>query len=184
MKYYRLLDDLKIKQRWFLGEIDATDGIDIWDYCTAGKRVTDLSPNLTVEISEKGIPLNITFSAFDILVGDEKTVALFSEAEVQKIPLSIAGIKDQSYYVLVPVLGVDCIDREKSEFTLWEPDNDIRPDLAGTYEHISKIVVDGNKMGNMDIVRISGFDNAIIISERLKEKLIAAGASGVLFEAV
>jgi hypothetical protein len=184
MKYYRLLDDLGIRERWFLVEIAAVDGIKIWDYRTAGKRVIDLSPELTVEISEKVTPLNITFSAFDVLVGDEKAGTLFSEEEVQQIPLTVNGMEDQSYYVLVPLLGVDCIDREKSVFTLWERDNDIRPDLAGTYEQISKIVVDCSKMRDMDIVRISGFDNAIIISERLKGKLTTTRISGVSFEAV
>jgi hypothetical protein len=184
MKYYRMLDDLSATNRWFLGEVGAAEEIDIWDYCTAGQPVTDLSQQLTIDITNPGVPLNITFSAFDVLVGDEKTIKIFKDEEVQKIPLSVQGETDERYYVMVVTNGVDCIDRDKSEFTLWEEDNDIRPDLAGTYRMISKIVVDGDKMGDLDIVRVKDFDVAIIVSERLKKKITDAGLSGVKFEAV
>lgn len=178
-----MIDDLHFPGRWNLQGINFKSEGDVWLYRKAGK-IEAPQEDLEISIIDEGIPLDITMAEFEILIGNEKVVDILDETQVQKIPISINGIKGKSYFILVVRNEVDCVDREKSEFTLWEENNPIRPDLAGKYRMVSKIKVDPLKMAGNDILRIKDFNVAAIVSERLKKCFEAEGISGVGFEEV
>lgn len=183
MKYYRMLDDLYFPKRWNLQEINFKSEDDIWKYVSSG-AVKKPQKDLVIEITDEGDPLDITMAEFEILIGNEKVAAILDDNQVQKVPISINGIIEKKYFILVILHEVDCIDRNKSEFELWEENNPIRPDLAGKYQMISNIKVDPSLMNNYDIVRIKDFNVAVIVSERLKNYFEADGITGVKFEEV
>ena len=183
MKYYRVLDDLSYSNRWFLGEVNFPDEWEFWDYVTVGK-LPSINKELAVEVSEKGTPLNLTMGEFEVLIADKSVAELFLDEEILKIPITIIGRESESYFILVIKKELDCIDREKSIFTLWEEGNDIRPDLAGEYESIPKMIIDVDRTKGLDIFRIKGFNVAVIVSERIKHAFEESGLTGVKFKEV
>ncbi|WP_291911511.1 DUF1629 domain-containing protein [Chitinophaga sp. CB10] len=182
--YYNLTDDLSIPDRWYLDEIYSSDGeIDIWEYNSIGP-ITVPDARLTVDVSYDGAPLDITFAGFDVLIGSSKVKELFDKEEVELLPISIKQIPTAEFYVIKILKEVDCIDREKSDFTVWEKDDPIRPDLEGEFSSFFEMVVNPAMLAGYDIVRVKGYNNAIIVSDNLKGKMEKLKISGVLFESV
>ncbi|RFS21175.1 hypothetical protein DVR12_17735 [Chitinophaga silvatica] len=184
MTHYRLVDDLSINGRWFLGELTSPQiEVDVWEYNSVGPvTVSDLP--LFIEVAENGVALDLTFAAFDVLICNSKSAKMLKENEVQLLPVSIIGEQDTDYYVVIILNEVDCIDRESSDFTLFEENDSIRPDLAGEFSSFFVMVVNDDLLGNLDIVRVKGFNNTVIISERLKDSIVTLGLTGIKFESV
>lgn len=181
MKYYRLLDDLRLRNRWFLGDINFLHENDMWNYISANE-VINLQDNYAVDISQKGKPLDLTFGNFEILICNGKAAEIFGN-DVQKISITIKGEVAQ-YFIIVIKSELDCIDKEQSVFKTWEIGNEIRPDLAGTYQCFSKIVVDPKKINDQNIFRIKGFNVAVIVSSKIKNLFESNNFSGVTFREV
>jgi hypothetical protein len=119
MNYYRIVDDLDLPNRWSLGEVDFDDEFDFWSYIQAG-TVQEPSKELSINISDEGIPLEFTMAGFELIVVNEKAAALFKKNEVQLVPVKIGGLKSSSkHYILVIKHELDCIDKNKSDYDLW-----------------------------------------------------------------
>lgn len=188
MKYYRLLDELyKPADRWFLRSLNVVDAnkISVWKFVSPAKVDLPDGEKLKMSIRESGRPLDFTFADFDVLVVNEKVAFMLNEKECQLIPVEIEGIKDgHSYFVVVLLNSIDCIDESKSDFEKWTKDDPIRPDKAGEYKGIYELFVDPQKIGNNTIFRLGKSDNMIIVSEDLKQKFEKNSITGIKFKAV
>jgi hypothetical protein len=108
-------------------------------------------------------------------------------SEVQLIPLRIEGIVTKNqYYLLVIKNDLDCVDRLKSDFDLWEEGNDIRPDKTGQFSAFYNLIVDPGLIepSGFDIFRLRNYDVCTIISQRLKDKLESTFIKGLKFSPV
>ena len=83
---------------------------------------------------------------------------------------------DGFYAINVPHL-IKCIDLESSEFRLMNFDRD-NPDYMFYYMKLRRNLFDNNKT---DIVRCEEMHRSIVVSEKIKTALFAAGLKGLQF---
>lgn len=179
MNFFRILDDLSLKNRWFLSSINLRNHSEIWKFVQAG-YISKPQKGLKIDILEQGNSLDLTMCDFEVLIANQKAASLFSEDDVQKIPILINSI-EEPYFIIVIKNELDCVDREKSEYLLWKEGNEIRPDLAGTYQVISKLILDTSVIGDMNIFRVKGYNVALIVSEKIKNQFDAMKLTGIRF---
>ena len=182
MKYYRLLDDLEIKKRWFIGELENIDW-DFWQYIRAKPLDEIPTKPMPIEMQEKGIPLDFTYAAFELPIVNKITKELFSINDVN-FYLVINKLFKEEYYLMHILHQVDCVDEKKSTFDKFEENDPIRPDLAGQYKTIYKLKLKKDIKFNHDIFRVKNYDTAIIISEKIKNKFEELNLIGVEFQEV
>jgi hypothetical protein len=180
MHYFTVTDDINLKDRWYLGDINIEDN---WLF-TYGKPLnTPDFDNLQVEIDKWGQELDFTLTdAYGVPIISEKLAdQLFEFGDfIQLIPVSIARAKS-NYYILVLKFSIDCVDEGKSEFEKFEEGNDIRPDKAGEYEVINVLKLDASRI-NAPIFRISKYDIQMVMSEEIKLKLEQSNITGCRFK--
>lgn len=183
MKYYRLLDKLNIRNRWFLGEVYSSKKVNIWNYISIKNSKLDSNQKLVMDIIENGEALDFTFSAFDVPIVSERIKSILDDEEVFFIPINIKKSKE-NFYILVIKKYIDAVDSDLSDFLLWEENNKIRPDLAGTYKVFKKLIVDGNKTESSNIFRIENYEIALIISEDIMKKFKKYKITGIDYKCV
>lgn len=188
MRYYRLMDELfEPEHRWFLNglKVSDEDKISFWEFLTPSPIELATTESLTIKVREKGISLDFTFADFEIIIVNERTASLLRDEDCQLLPIEIDGINNgHSYFVVIILNSIDCLDEERSRFEKWEQGNPIRPDLAGNYKSIYKLFIDGTKIMNNEIFRLGKYDNVIVINDYLKNKFERAGISGIKFREV
>lgn len=184
MRYYRMLDDLT-GERWFIGEFKFKEGESVWNFVASGIK-DSLSYIPKAEITHKGKAVNITFGDFDIFVVDEKARNCFSSEEVQffSIQISHRDYSLKKYFIMTIINELACLDESLSEFDVYDKNDEIRPDLAGQYKTVYKMIVDKSKTNGLDIFRIKNYNVAVIVSENLKNKLEQHLITGVKFKEV
>lgn len=180
MKYFTLNDDLA--NRWAIGHFEFQNGDNVWTFTQAGNK-EPLDYLLKAWIREKGIRVNITYGDFDVLVVDDYAKDCFSADEALFFPIEIVDLTDRSrnYYIMKILHEVECVDLELSKYELWEVNNPIRPDKAGNFKAIYKLVIDGRRKIEQEIFRIKRYDIKIVVSETLKQKLEKKLITGVEF---
>lgn len=188
MKYYRLMDELNSPHgRWFLKSLNVVDEnkISIWKFLSPAKVEIPLMEQLTMKIREQGKPLDFTFADFELIVVNERVASFFTDRECQLIPVEIEGLRNaHSYFVMVLLDSIDCLDEGRSHFEKWQLDDPIRPDLAGEYKSIYKLFVDSSRIKGSAIFRLGKYENVIIINEKLKKQFEENKISGVKFRDV
>ena len=65
----------------------------------------------------------------------------------------------------------DCIDEAQSKFEKFKENDKIQPDKAGEYIAFYSMKINKMKINNEDIFRIKKFEIAIIVSERIANKI-------------
>jgi hypothetical protein len=99
--------------------------------------------------------------------------------KVEYLPVSIVDhrgrVASADYVIVHPVEPVDCIDRERSEFS----ESRITP---GQISRFSKMVIDEARVpADREIFRLQGFWGATLVRAGLVRDLSAAGFSGLSF---
>lgn len=182
MKYYQLLDDLEIDNRWFIGELENIEW-DFWQYVKAKPLDTIPTKSMPIEMQEKGTPLDFTYSAFEIPIVNQKIKELFSEKDVNFYPVTNKVFKED--YFLMHILNeVECVDEQNSTFDKYEKDDPIRPDKAGQYKTIYKLKIKKDISYKYDIFRVKYFNVDVIVSERIKNQFEELNLIGVKFKEV
>ena len=126
-----------------------------------------------------------SFILIDFINPIKLILVSFNEEEIQFIPIKINGnLIIDSYYLAVTKKGVDCVDESKSLFDKWKEDDSVRPDKAGEYKTIYKLMIDPEKIQGAHFFRIKKYDVAIIISEKLKHKMEEKHIKGIKFKKV
>jgi hypothetical protein len=189
MRYFELTDDLyNPEDRWFLKSINVVDEnkISIWKFLSPAKVELPSTKDLTISIRTEGKPLDFTFADFGVMVVNEKVADLLNDEECQLIPVKIEGIKNgHSYFITILLNCVDCVDESRSNFEKWQPNDPIRPDKAGMYKSIYKLLVDDKKINdNNNIFRLGKYNVVTIINEKLKKQFEQNAVTGVQFRDV
>jgi hypothetical protein len=172
MKYYVLVDDKRIRGRWYLkGPIRSPgEPLDPRTF-TAGKSL-DVSQfsNLAIPLRRCGRPLDFTLADFDMPVmradlagGLERRCS----GDVQLIPARVEGTPGD-YSIVNFTQTVACLDEKRSGVTWWTP-GDGRPEKVGQYMIVAHPQVDGTRVNGQLIFRIRGWENAIVVSEEIAD---------------
>lgn len=178
-RFFRLRDDVTIPGRWHIGELRLADGsVPLLD---AGVRFNEHDP-LIGTITHPGQVLDFGFTSFAVPLATRalaEAVVSAAGSDVQRIPVIIAG--QAGIDVLNSVRVVSCVDEKKSEFTRWTA-QDHRADLAGQYRQMTKLVLDASAIPNeAHFFRVEGWLIALIVSEKVKIAMEAAGCRGAKF---
>lgn len=181
MKYYRLQDDIDYPNRWYLGDVL---GVDNWEL---SHSISEVGRVLSVELYQSGNEMDYTYTeVYGLPVVSDKVRMGFSDcAGLKFVPVVIDEVfNDVKYYVMVILDNVECVDEDKSEFQKFMHDDPVRPDKAGEYRAFMTLKLNPEKISNKDVFRLKKFESAIIVSEKVKEKLEAGDATGMEFISV
>jgi hypothetical protein len=181
-KFYRLLDDVNVPNRWHLGEIFEVEGtsLELWH----GIARYSEKP-LTVKIDRSGKSLDFCMTSFAIPVAKTPlghAIGAIAGPDLQRISVMIDGFRD--YEVLNSVRIIGCLDEANSIFTKWTP-KDHRHDLAGQYRMVTKLVLDPKRVpSDCHFFRLEGWHIALIVSQDVRRAMEDAGCLGALFQDV
>lgn len=202
-KYYRIEDDLDVENRWFLNGLYDTSGaeLDPRDF-TCGvaidmepplrlslaceDRSIDVASPLMMTLRRHGKPLDFTFAGFEMPVVTSNVANIFASfagTDIQRIPVVIDR-QEQQYEIINVISCLDCIDLQRSEIEWFEEGNDIRPDLAGTPEMITKLVIDTSRICEHNVFRLQEWKIAMVVSDIVMGAITDAHVSGIKFERV
>jgi hypothetical protein len=130
--------------------------------------------------------LDITYADNDVPIVTVQVAELLSSIsskDIQRIPVKVDG-HDEQYEIINLIHSPKCIDTKRSEIEWYEEGNDIRPDLAGTPEMITRLIIDPSRTQNHQIFRPDGWDVVVVASDDVKKAFESAGVSGVKFKKV
>jgi hypothetical protein len=182
MKYFELLDDVTIPNRWHLGEITSKGGVE--PRLRAGIRF-DHKDVLRVTVSRPGRVLDFCMTSFAVPVaasGLAYAINAVAGSNLQCVPIDIAGQPEMM--ALNAVRVVRCLDENFSEFIKWTV-QDHRADLAGQYKQVTKLRLKSELIpSDAHFFRIDGWLVALIVSNAVKEAMERAGSLGAKFKEV
>ena len=182
MQYFRLIDDMSMRMRWrwHIGEVFLPDGTE--PDLTGGIRLEDTRP-LRADVHHIGHVLDWCRTSFGVPIATKAladTISSIVGPDVQCIPVTISG---QSGRMVINALRlIRCIDEQRSEFQKYTEGNPIRPDLAGHYESVPKMVLDRSAIRpDAHFFRIMYWEVALIVSEVVKDAMERVGCYGAEF---
>lgn len=137
---------------------------------------------LRVDAHRPGRALDFCLTSFAVPVVREHLAAAIQtlvQGDVQRLPLLVRG---QSGFEVLNVLRViECVDEARSVFLKWTR-TDHRADLAGQYRSISTMHLLPQALpDDAHIFRIKDWPMGLIVSERIKLTMEAAGCLGAKF---
>lgn len=179
-KFYRLLDDLHIPNRWHLGEPVTDKGHDPSKF-TAGSSVSiNAIPNINVDIP--GIALDFTLTTRIVPIATSRLAEIFSNIAgetLQRIPANVGS--REGYEILNATQLVQCLDERRSEYTKWTEKDD-RPDLTGHYRMVTDLHIDASRVPRgLHIFRIAWWNVVLVVSSELMMAIRSSGALGPKF---
>ncbi|MBN8470488.1 suppressor of fused domain protein [Corallococcus exiguus] len=188
MRYFKLLDDMELRNRWLPDEPTDAQGReidDIWQFREGG--AVQINERLRIPIGHPGKILDYsTTSVGGAPVVHRRVASVFTELapdEVQLIPVEVDG-HSEPYFILVATRTIRCIDdQESAEVLYWRPE-DGRPEKTGRYRSVMGMRIDTAKVGDAKVFRPWGWNVVLIVSEDLKEALERSGATGMAFREV
>jgi len=182
MQFYRILDDINYNNRWFLGSIP--DLTDIWKY-TSATRIEPPVSTIPISLRTEGLHMDFTFADFELPIINEKCRRLLPANEIQVLPVTLpAHVKKENSYILIIIHEIECVDEANSEYSKFDYNDSVRPDKSGEFRSFSKLIIDPSKVIGANIFRIKRFNNAIIISQYLKDILEMNAITGIIFQNV
>ncbi len=184
--YFRIEDDKSSALRWHLGEmLDARlrpyDG----RVFAIGKRLTNPEP-VVLTISVPGPPLDFTVAAFGVPVVAARAGGPLLELaarDVQLVPASVEGTAGE-WFILNCTTTIPCIDEVRTKhFTKWTA-ADHRADLEGQYRSMVGMRVDAAALNGAQLVRPSGWEVALVVSEGVRSVFENTGVAGATYKLV
>ncbi|QAT81889.1 hypothetical protein EJ065_0280 [Corallococcus coralloides] len=188
MRYFKLLDDMDLNDRWLPGEATNAQGQeidDIWQF--ADGVPVQIDERLRIPISHPGriVDYSVT-SVGGAPVVHRRVASVFKELapdEVQFIPVDVEG-QPEPYFILVATRTIRCIDDQESAEVLYWKLEDGRPEKTGRYRSVMGMRIDTTKVGDAKVFRPWGWNVVLIVSEDIKEALEHSGATGMAFREV
>lgn len=179
--YFRLEWDPDFPNPWWLGKVvSETNPIDCRIF-TYGVKA-EISGPLQVPITDPGTELELTFAAFSVPIATRKIADIFEKlaAEcLQRFPVRVGECSDR-YEVLNVFRTFEAIDRQRSVFALWEP-QDGRPDKLGTFRKFDRMLLRRDIEPPPHLFRLSGWEVALVVSDTLMDALGGTNLRGVKF---
>ncbi len=179
--YFKLMDDMRIPERWHLGTVLADDGTEpLFD---DGIRCEPRP--LFAEVTRSGRALDFTVSAFNTPIARTSlanAIAAVADSDVQCLPVLVE--KQANFCVLNAVRVVRCIDEDRSKFGKWT-EEDGRPDKVGKYRGVPHLRIDTRMIPEgAHFFRLRDWEVALIVSEQVRTAMERAGCLGAKFEEV
>lgn len=179
MKYFDLVDDMSSLKRWHVGEIILPNGTT--PDLVRGIKLTVPEP-LSANVHHTGRVLEYCLTSFGVPIATKSlanTITAIVGPDVQCIPITISG--QSGLMVLNALRLIRCIHEQQSEFIKWTK-KDHRPDLAGKYRSVPKIVLDRSAIPpDAHFFRIQDWEIALIVSETVKDAMERVGCFGAKF---
>lgn len=187
-KFYKIGADLNNHDKWFLDQPVDANGREV----VAGQfglgRHWDISDRLRNSIRNPGPAVSFSLGglgAFFVAKAlmDELVKAL-PAGNVQAVPVDIEGV-EEPYEILNVLDVVDCVDEDRTGFSMfprWTKE-DGRPDKVGDYR-INVLRIDPARASGHDLFRVKGWLVGLVCSERIRDLLVANGATGIRFTPV
>jgi len=181
MKYFKLFDDMVTPGRWELGDVLAQDGSE--PDLDRGRRFEGPRP-LVAEVFKEGRALDFCLSSFNMPIASVRlanAVSAVAGADVQCIPIMVPG-QVGMMMVLNSLRVVRCIDESRSWFDKYTKDDPVRPDKAGKYRSVPKLIVDPKIIPpDAHFFRIKDWEVVLLVSEAVKDAMERVGCVGATF---
>ncbi len=188
MKYYLMWQDVSIKGKWVLDDVGYFNN---WNFIDP--PVNFMEPgSYSSKVRFDGVEVDYSLAGYaSVPVLSEKAVdSLIGLPEIDEpcrnvvfAPVEIKHkILKQNYFAMIIETQIDCVDEGSSEFSVFENNDPVRPDLAGTYRSFFNLVIDVSKVGEKHIFRLKKYLGAVIVSEEVKRRFEGAGVTGVVFD--
>ncbi|PQZ46470.1 hypothetical protein CQ052_21915 [Ochrobactrum sp. MYb15] len=187
MNYYRLLDDVSFPRRWHLKGLVGIDGSQFVRPPMVPMNSTLRDQTYEVEVQTEGHMMDYSTTSFRSvpIVSFNVVKALSGLDGITAFPVRIRGaVQKQSYYILHFWDEVECVDESLSMFEKFQPDDPIRPDLAGQYSGFFKLVINPHRALGKDAFRLVGSGAEVIVSEKFKDLFEQHKLTGAIFENV
>jgi hypothetical protein len=197
MRYFRWdpysgEDEEESESVWSLST--GLNNIQEWDL-RLGKYIEDWDANTTAYYDEEVEHTDYPFADGLLPVYSTRLKTLMQNMGVegiQYLPLRIRrrdGAKEVDGYHIANYLNViDCLDRERSVYQIWTKDNLLfwkkRPQMLGTFRDVTKAVIDSNKIGDVRVFRLWGWEMMILVREDVKRSIEGAIITGCVFREI
>lgn len=187
MRFFRLLEDVGIANRWHLSTV-----LNVDNWLLARPPMLGMNDPLRqqvfdIELRQAGFALDYSLAGYAgvPVVSFKALQAVAGLDGFTAIPAKINGFQQTtSYYVLHLWDEEDCVDEEVSSFEKYQVDDPVRPDLAGNYCAFFKLVVDPDRTRGKHMFRLARSGPEVIVSEEVKRRFEDAGVTGAVFESV
>lgn len=187
MQYFELLDDMRIRDRWELGDPVDASGQEIWHGHFSEGRPLEVRTPAFIPLHAPGRALDFTTTALGIPVVHARLGALFERLQLQHqlqlLPANIEGQAD-SYLLINTLRVIRCIDDARCEAVFRYTEEDAEPERLGEYRNVRGLRIDASQVGDAQVFRPWGWQVAIIVSERVKRALEEDSVAGVRFTEV
>ncbi|WP_349657514.1 DUF1629 domain-containing protein [Xanthomonas sp. 10-10] len=188
MKYYLMWQDVEIKGKWILGDIGYVNN---WNFIDPS--VNFMEPGgYSSKVRFDGAEVDYSLAGYaSVPVLSEKAViSLMGLSEIDEpyrnvvfAPLDIEKkVLKQNYFAMIIETQIDCVDEENSEFSFFDKNDPVRPELAGAYRNFFNLVIDTSKVGGRHIFRLKKYLGALIVSQEVKRRFESARVTGVAFD--
>ena len=178
MRYFKLLDDVTIADRWHIGEVRNPDGGE--PRLRFGIR-QDVDTPLTADATS-GQSLEFSLSSFAIPIASDSladAISTIAGTDVQALPVTVAGTHRMK--VLNALRVVDCIDDARCDSLKWTS-RDHRSDLAGQYRQVTRLVLDSASIPQQaHFFRLKNWMVALVVSAVVKAAMESQGCQGAKF---
>lgn len=187
MYYYRIIQQFTTQGVPAGGLVDCDpplqdDGSEIDPLVfTEGHVIPHLS-TVTYPLTVEGPWVDFLFTLFDIPVISERLkeiLKIYCDTQCQFI--SIRNIPGR--YILNCTLSLPCFDYSSSQYVLWSADDGV-PSKCGMIKAVTELRIDPDKVVGHDLFRVEGWEVALIVSERVRDLLVASQVSGIAFRNV
>jgi hypothetical protein len=186
MRYFELSDDMRILDRWELGNPLDKEGREIWHGHFSQGIPMEISTPARIPLYSPGRALDYTTTALGIPVVHAKVKEAFERIRIQDqlqfFPTTIEG-QPASYFLVNVLRVIRCIDDVRCEAVFHYTEEDEEPERVGEYRNVRGLRIDPSQVGDLHIFRPWGWQLSIIVSERVKEAL-DAGITGARFTEV
>lgn len=152
--YFDLTDSKQVPGRWYLRS-PKHGSEEIWaQLFTFAEGPLQLPSGLTLPFRRPGRPMDWTEGDSGMPVASGKVERILREIagdEVQFFPVRV-GKEREPFYLVKTLHAVECVDETRSEdVRRWTKDS-FRPDLAGKYEAIFKLVIYPEKAQGLNVL--------------------------------
>lgn len=182
--------DVMFYDKWVLGDVHHVDN---WHF--SDPPVNFMEPGIyTLDVRFDGTEVDYSLAGYasvpvlsekarNSLVGLPEVDERYRNVVFEPVKISNRIVR-QNYFLMIIETQVDCVDEGCSIFKKFEFDDPVRPDMAGSYQAFYNLVIDPGRVGSSHIFRLKHYLGAIIVSEEVKRRFVAAGVAGVLFDSV
>ena len=183
-RYFRLMDDVNIPDRWHVkSPVDARGREVIPGLLTQG-GILEFEEPLVLPLARTGRALDFSLTGLNIAVVSERFLSMCERMGIQQeIQFIQARVEShpESYFVLNTLRIIRCIDDVRSEeVSFWAPRHG-EPERVGHYRNVVGLKVDPGKIGNTQIFRPWGWTVALVVSDHVRLAMEEAGLSGPRF---